>query len=88
MAQLVLAAAGAAAGNALGWGIAALGMSGSAVGWAIGSLVGSMVGQKGVHNVQPGIGDKSVQASTYGAFQTIVYGTMRVAGNVIVWRLS
>lgn len=83
MAQLVLAAAGAAAGNALGWGIAALGMSGSAVGWAIGSLVGSMVGQKGVHNVQPGIGDKSVQASTYGAFQTIVYGTMRVAGNVI-----
>lgn len=83
MAQLVLAAAGAAAGNALGLGISALGMSGSAVGWAIGSLVGSMVGQKGVHNVQPGIGDKSVQASTYGAFQTIVYGTMRVAGNVI-----
>ena len=75
MAQLVLAAGGAALGNAMGWGIAALGMSGSAVGWAVGSLVGSMLGQKGTHTVQPGIGDKSVQASTYGAFKTIIYST-------------
>lgn len=82
MAQLVLAAAGAQIG---GYAITGtiLGMTGASFGWAVGSLVGSMLGQKGTHTVQPGIGDKSVQASTYGAFKTIIYGTVRVAGNVI-----
>jgi hypothetical protein len=84
MAQLALAAVGSAiGGQVLGTGIVALGMTGNAIGWAVGSLLGGMIGQKGAHTVQPGIGDKSVQASTYGAFQTIIYGTMRVAGNVI-----
>lgn len=82
MAQLALAAAGSAIGGSLITGTF-LGMSGAAIGWSVGSLVGSMLGAKGTHTVQPGIGDKSVQVSTYGAFQTIVYGTMRVAGNVI-----
>jgi hypothetical protein len=90
MAQLALAvvgsylggAAATAAGYAAGSAVI-FGMTGNAIGWAVGSLVGSMIGQKGIHNVQPGIGDKSVQASTYGTYKTTVYGTMRVAGNVI-----
>lgn len=81
--QLALAAAGAAIGNAYGLGIAALGMSGSAVGWTVGSLIGGMLGQKAVHTRQPGLGDKAVQVSTYGQMQTRLYGTMRLAGNVI-----
>jgi hypothetical protein len=82
--QLALAAAGSAiGGQLLGTGIVALGMTGNAIGWAVGSLVGGMLGQKASHTRQPGIGDKSVQASTYGSFQTLIYGAMRVAGNVI-----
>jgi hypothetical protein len=90
MAQLALGVVGAylggAAATAAGYAAGAsviFGMTGNAIGWSIGSLVGSMLGQKGVHNVQPGIGDKSVQASTYGTYKTTIYGTMRVAGNVI-----
>jgi len=82
MAQLALAVAGSAIGGSLITGTF-LGMTGASIGWAVGSLVGGMLGQKGVHTVQPGIGDKSVQVSTYGSFQTLVWGTMRVAGNVI-----
>lgn len=82
MAQLALAVAGSAIGGSLVTGTF-LGMSGASIGWAVGSLVGGMIGQKGTHTVQPGIGDKSVQVSTYGGFQTLVFGTMRVAGNVI-----
>lgn len=81
--QLALAAAGAAIGNAYGLGIAALGLSGSAVGWTVGSLIGGMLGQKAIHTRQPGLGDKAVQVSTYGQMQTLLYGTMRLAGNVI-----
>lgn len=81
--QLALAAAGAAIGNAYGLGIAALGMSGSAVGWTVGSLIGGMLGQKAVHTRQPGLGDKAVQVSTYGQMQTRLYGTMRLAGNIV-----
>lgn len=82
--QLALAAAGSAiGGQLLGTGVVFAGMTGNAIGWAVGSLVGGLLGQKAVHTRQPGIGDKSVQASTYGSFQTLLYGTMRVAGNVI-----
>jgi hypothetical protein len=82
--QLALAAVGSMIGGAtLGTGIVALGMTGNAIGWAVGSLLGSMIGQKAVHNRQPGLGDKSVQVSTYGQMQTLLYGTMRLAGNVV-----
>lgn len=80
MAQLALAVVGAQ----LGAGFAGFaGLTGAQLGWLGGSLLGSFLGQKAVHNVQPGIGDRSIQASTYGAFKTLNYGTMRLAGNVI-----
>lgn len=82
MAQLALAVVGSAIGAGFA-GIPALGLTGSALGWAGGSLLGSLLGQKAVHTRQPGLGDKSVQVSTYGQMQTLLYGTMRLAGNVI-----
>lgn len=80
MAALALGAIGAQ----LGAGYAGfLGVTGAQIGWMVGSTLGSLLGQKAVHTVQPGIGDRSVQASTYGSYKTTVYGTMRVSGNVI-----
>mgnify|MGYP000367239801 CR=1 FL=1 len=80
MAALALGAIGAQ----LGAGYAGfLGVTGAQIGWMVGSTLGSLLGQKAVHTVQPGIGDRSVQASTYGSYKTVIYGTMRVAGNVI-----
>lgn len=84
MAALVLGAVGASLGGSLlGSGIVAFGLTGGAIGWTIGSTIGGILGQKAVHTVGPGIGDKAIQASTYGAFQTLLYGTLRVSGNVI-----
>lgn len=83
MAQLVIAAAGAAIGNAAGWGIAALGMSGSAVGWAAGSLLGSMIGQPTQRGHGPRLADLSVSGSAYGAPIPYVLGHPRVSSQVI-----
>ena len=49
-------------------------------------MVGSYLGgylEGGAHNEGPRINDKSVQASTYGIPIPIIYGTTRVAGNII-----
>jgi hypothetical protein len=74
MAQLALAAVGAAVGSAtLGTGIIAFGMTGASIGWTVGSLVGGMIGQKAIHTRQPGLGQMA----------TLLYGTARLAGNVI-----
>jgi hypothetical protein len=84
MAQLVIAAAGAAIGAAIpGFGIAALGISGASLGWTIGGLVGSAFtpGQK---SSGPRLSDLSVSSSAYGTPIPYTQGGPRLAGQ-IVW---
>lgn len=74
MAVLALAAAGAALAPA-GY---------AAIGWSIGMVAGQMLFPGSLPDVQgPRIGDLRAQQSTYGAAIPIIYGTYRVAGNVI-----
>jgi hypothetical protein len=83
MAVLALAAGGAALGGAIGGalGAASLGVS---VGWALGGLAGNLLfGPKPPALTGPRLGDLSVQTSTYGAAIPLVFGTARVAGNII-----
>lgn len=83
MAVLALAAGGAALGGAIGGalGAASLGVS---VGWALGGLAGNLLfGPKPPPISGPRLGDLSVQTSTYGAAIPLVFGTARVAGNII-----
>ena len=83
MAQLVIAAAGAAIGGALpGFGIAALGISGSGLGWAIGSVVGSLFAPK-QKGEGPRLSDLTVSSSAYGTPIPYVLGTPRLAGQII-----
>ena len=83
--ELLIAAGGAAIGGAtLGTGVVALGLTGAQIGWMVGGLVGSMLfAPKGPNSEGPRLQDKTVQASTYGNMIPRVYGTMRIAGNVI-----
>lgn len=77
MAQLVVAAAGAAVGFAIG------GPQGAQIGWAVGSLVGSTFAptQK---SQGPRLGDLTVTGSAYGSVIPFVAGHPRVSGQ-IVW---
>jgi hypothetical protein len=74
MAQLAVAAAGAAVGSLVG---------APQAGWLIGAFIGGQLfGEKG--RVEgPRLGDLQVQASTYGMGIPEVHGAMRLAGNVI-----
>lgn len=83
MAQLVVAAAGAAIGGAtLGTGVVALGMTGTAIGWMAGSLIGSMFA-KGPDG--PKIEDGKFSSSIYGQPIPLNYGTMRHATQIAWW---
>lgn len=86
MASLVLGAVGAAAGYAMGP-LTFLGMSSTSLGWSIGSTLGSLLfdKQKGQNITQEGprLSDLKAMSSTYGNPIPIVYGSMRVSGNVI-----
>jgi len=86
--ELLIAAGGAAIGGAtLGTGVVALGLTGAQIGWMVGSLAGSMLfAPKGPNSEGPRLQEKSVQASTYGNMIARVYGTVRIAGNVIYAR--
>jgi len=76
MAILALGLAGAALSSAVGLGASA--------GWLGGVILGNLLfGQKGPKQEGPRLADLSVQSSTYGQAISIVYGTMRFAGNVI-----
>lgn len=78
MAVLALGVVGSALGSAIGIGASA--------GWLGGVLLGNLLfgGGKGEKNIEgPRIDDLSVQTSTYGAPIPLVYGTMRLSGNVI-----
>lgn len=76
MAVLAVAGLGALGTSALGFGWQA--------GWLIGSAVGSsLFGPKLPDQEGPRLSDLSVSSSAYGAPIPIVYGTMRMSGNVI-----
>lgn len=82
MAELALAAAASAIGGSLATGVVAFGMTGAQIGWMVGSLAGALLFQpKGPDG--PRLEDKSVQVSTYGQPIPRVYGTQRMAGNVL-----
>lgn len=75
MAQLAISAAGAAIGFMVG------GPMGAKIGWMIGSYIGGQVTAPDVEG--PRLQDLSVQSSTYGMPIPVLYGTARLAGNVI-----
>ncbi|QQR68379.1 MAG: phage tail protein [Alphaproteobacteria bacterium] len=77
MAILALGLAGAGLTSAIGIGASA--------GWLGGVLLGNLLfgGGKGQNIEGPRIDDLSVQTSTYGAPIPLLYGTMRISGNVI-----
>lgn len=52
-----------------------------ALGWAIGSAIGGVVDPQRIQG--PRLSDLKVQASAYGAAEPIVYGGVRIAGNVV-----
>jgi hypothetical protein len=83
MAQLIIAAAGAAIGGALVPGVIGLGITGASAGWTIGSLIGSAFApaQK---SQGPRLNDLSVSSSAYGTPIPYVQGSPRIAGQ-IVW---
>lgn len=76
MTTLVLGAVGAAAGFAMG------GPFGASIGWALGAAAGSYL-FPGPAQQGPRLTDLRLQGSSYGAFEPIPYGTVRLAGNVI-----
>ena len=81
MAQLVVAAAGAALGGFLAPGIVAFGMTGASIGWMAGSMLGSAFAptQK---SSGPQLSDLSVSTSAYGTPIPYVQGHPRIAGQI------
>lgn len=75
MAQLIIAAAGAAVGFAIG------GPTGAQWGWIAGSTLGGMMNQPSFEG--PRLGDLSVTSSAYGSTIPYLEGHMRMAGQVI-----
>jgi hypothetical protein len=76
MAQLAVAAAGAAVGSLFG---------APQAGWLVGSFIGAALFAGGQQQKVEGprLGDLQVQASTYGMGIPQVFGSMRLAGNII-----
>jgi hypothetical protein len=74
MAQFAVTAAGAAVGSLFG---------APQVGWLVGSFIGSQLFAEKQQVEGPRLGDLQVQASTYGMGIPQVFGSMRLAGNVI-----
>lgn len=82
MAQLVIAAAGAALGGYLVPGVIAAGITGAQAGWIVGSLVGSAFAP--AQKVQgPRLSDLTVSSSAYGTPIPYVQGSPRLAGQII-----
>ncbi|MDD3028844.1 MAG: phage tail protein [Alphaproteobacteria bacterium] len=76
MAVLALGLAGAGLTSAIG--------IGASIGWMAGAMLGNLLfGSKGSNTEGSRLSDLSVQTSTYGGTIQLVYGTMRVSGNVI-----
>ncbi len=82
MAVLALGLVGAGIGAAVGGTI--LGMSAVSIGWTIGSTLGGMLFQPdGEHTHGSRLQDLKIQSSARGSPIPHVYGTSRIAGNVI-----
>ncbi len=88
MATLVLGAVGSAIGGGIGGSV--LGVSAATLGGFVGSSIGSgidaqLFGSSGPSRRAEGprLSDLAVQSSAYGAPVPLVFGTMRVAGNLI-----
>jgi hypothetical protein len=77
MASLVLGAVGFVVGGAI------VGPWGARIGYAVGSAVGSRLDQPKTNVSGPRLNDRRVQASTWGERIPIVYGSYRLAGNLI-----
>jgi|GEM_PF-650483 len=84
MASLALAVAGSYIGGAMAGGTAAVafGMTGAQLGWMGGAMLGSVLFPPKMPD-GPRLDDLSVQVSGYGASITRLWGTSRIAGNVI-----
>ena len=80
MAQLAIAAVGAAIGNAAISGTV-LGLSGAAIGWSVGSVLGSMLGPT-QRSSGPRLGDLKVTGAAYGETIPWIAGHPRVAGQL------
>lgn len=74
MASLVIGVVGAAVGGFFG------GPAGAAIGWSLGSAAGGLLFPNKPAQVPH---DLHIQGSSYGAFRKIIYGTVRISGNVI-----
>lgn len=75
MAKLALSVAGAAIGSAFGQ---------PSLGWSIGSLLGGALFPDKLPDVRgPTLSDLRVQQSTYGAMIPLLFGEMRMAGQVL-----
>lgn len=87
MAVLAVSAVGAFVGSALlpaGLTILGTAVSGAALGWTAGALIGSALFPAKLPTQHgPRLSDLKVQSSAYGAGIPVVYGAMRLAGNVI-----
>jgi hypothetical protein len=81
MAVMALALAGSAIGAAIGGTV--LGVSAATIGFVAGEVAGNLLFPQKQTSEGPRVGDLSVQSSTYGSPIPIIFGTMRVAGNVI-----
>ena len=79
--QVVGTVVGAVAGAYLGGPMGAL--QGAAIGGSIGGAVNSVVNPATVTVTGPRVADLSMQVSSYGKPIPKLYGTMRIAGNVI-----
>ena len=78
MAQLAVAAVGAAVGFAIG------GPLGASIGWGLGSVAGAALFSRGPNQTGPRITEVRTTGSTYGAMLPIVYGAGRV-GTQVIW---
>jgi hypothetical protein len=75
MASLALGAIGAGVGSMFGY---------ASIGWSIGSFIGGQLfGPEGQDIEGPRLNDKNVTSSAYGNFRPLIYGSYRVAGDVI-----
>jgi hypothetical protein len=80
MAQLAIAAVGAAIGSAAIQGTV-LGLSGAAIGWTLGSIAGATLFPQRAQG-GPRLGDLTVTGSAYGTPIPWVQGTPRIAGQI------
>jgi hypothetical protein len=87
-----LGAAGAVGGGVLGGALlggtfgSAAGPIGTVIGFAIGAIVGAFLfptKQANIRTEGPRLQELKIQSSTYGQAIPVIYGTMRIAGNIL-----